>query len=53
MSKRSPRERFVLVDETGWVWIDAELTKAKALKLVKAYERLGIYLRPQEVSKTA
>ena len=53
MAKRNPRERFVLVDESGWVWIDAELTKAKALKLIKAYERFGVYLKLESVSKSA
>lgn len=47
---RQPKQRYILTDYTGKVWLDTDLTPSALKRMRREFERFGIYL---EIAKVA
>jgi len=43
MAKQS-KSRYVMIDNTGRIWIDSDLTPNRLKTLVRELERFGVYV---------
>jgi len=43
MAKQS-KQRYVMIDAQGWIWIDSMLTPSALKRMVRELERFGVYV---------